>query len=165
MKSLIAAAMLTMVAATAHADCIVADPSPTPLNVRTSPYGQVIGTLDNGQSVAIIDHTVDNRGRDWVYVSDPETERPIGWVFREYVVCKGDMRPNSARRAENCDGLSYQRNSIFKRAGYCFKTAEQIRNFGNSGCQFDDQSSVPLSQHDRAEIAAIVEREREMGCR
>jgi len=86
-------------------------------------------------------------------------------VFREYVVCKGDMRPNSARRAENCDGLSYQRNSIFKRAGYCFKTAEQIRNFGNSGCQFDDQSSVPLSQHDRAEIAAIVEREREMGCR
>jgi hypothetical protein len=60
---LIAAAMLTGIAATAHADCVIADPSPTPLNVRTGPYGKIIGTLGNGQSVAIIDHTVDNGGR------------------------------------------------------------------------------------------------------
>jgi hypothetical protein len=75
------------------------------------------------------------------------------------------MRSNGARRSENCDSLSYQRNSIFKRAGYCFKTAEQISNFGNAGCQFDDQVTVPLSDRDRDEIASIVERERAIGCR
>jgi hypothetical protein len=32
-------------------------------------------------------------------------------------------------------------------------------------CVFDDQASVPSSERDRAEIAAIVEKEREMGCR
>jgi hypothetical protein len=31
----------------AHAECIVADLSPTPLNVRTAPYGRIVGTLDN----------------------------------------------------------------------------------------------------------------------
>jgi hypothetical protein len=92
MKRLILAVTLALLATTARADCIVADPSPTPLNVRTAPYGRIIGSLDNGQSVAIIDHTLDNSGRDWVYVSDPETERPIGWVYREYVVCKGERR-------------------------------------------------------------------------
>jgi Bacterial SH3 domain len=94
MRIFITAATLTasLLAATAHAECIVADPSPTPLNVRTSPYGRIIGTLDNGQSVYIIDHATDGRSREWVYVSDPETDKPIGWVFREYIVCKGEAR-------------------------------------------------------------------------
>ena len=165
MQRLIAAVALTLFAATAHADCIVADPSPTPLNVRTAPNGRIVATLDNGQSVSIIDHAVDEKSREWVYVSDPDSEKPIGWVVRDYVVCKGEMRPSGARRSENCDALSYQRNSIFKRAGYCFKTPEQIRNFGNAGCQYDDQASVPLSDRDRDEVASIAERERAMGCR
>ncbi len=68
-------------------------------------------------------------------------------------------------RAQSCGELSYRRNAIYKDAGYCFKTAEQIRNFGNAGCQFDSQADVPLSANQRAEIADIVRAEREYGCR
>jgi hypothetical protein len=75
----------------AHAECIVADPSPTPLNVRTAPYGRIVGTLDNGQAVSILDSSIDNQGRPWVYVAD-DTGNPLGWVYREYVVCKGETR-------------------------------------------------------------------------
>jgi hypothetical protein len=78
-------------AQSANAECIVADPSPTPLNVRTAPYGRIVGALDNGQVVSILDSSIDNRGRPWVYVAD-DTENPLGWVYREYVVCKGKTR-------------------------------------------------------------------------
>jgi hypothetical protein len=85
-----------MLAATtcAHADCIVADPTPTPLNARTAPNGRIIATLHNGQAVTIIDHAKDEQLRSWVYVSDRRTNKPIGWVFQEYIVCKGDSTPS-----------------------------------------------------------------------
>jgi hypothetical protein len=93
MGKLIATIFATsLIAATAHAECVVADPTPTPLNVRTAPNGRIIGTLDNGQSVDIIDHTTDAQAREWVYVSDRETDKPLGWVFREFIVCKGEVR-------------------------------------------------------------------------
>jgi hypothetical protein len=78
-------------ASAAHAGCIVADPSPTPLNVRTAPYGRIVGTLDDGQGVSILDSSTDNQGRPWVYVAD-DSGNPLGWVYREYVVCKGETR-------------------------------------------------------------------------
>ena len=67
--------------------------------------------------------------------------------------------------AQNCAELSYNRNAIYARAGYCFKTAEQIRTFGNAGCQFDNQADVPLSARDREIVARIVREERFNGCR
>lgn len=70
--------------------CTVADPTPTPLNVRTAPYGRILGALDNGQSVYILDHAEDRQFRTWVYVADPETDKPLGWVYRDYIVCKGE---------------------------------------------------------------------------
>ena len=70
-----------------------------------------------------------------------------------------------AALADSCDGLSYQRNSIYKEAGYCFKTARQINVFGNAGCQYDDQADVPLSVRQRGLVAEIVREERMMGCR
>ncbi|MCF4123828.1 YARHG domain-containing protein [Methylobacterium sp. SyP6R] len=66
--------------------------------------------------------------------------------------------------AQSCDEFWYQRNMIYKEAGYCFKTAAAIKNFGNAGCKFDDQADVPLSARDRAEIASIKKMERAMGC-
>jgi Bacterial SH3 domain len=72
--------------------CIVADPSPTPLNIRTVPYGRIVGTLDNGQVVSILDGSTDIAGRPWAYVAD-DTGIPLGWVYREYVVCKGEAQP------------------------------------------------------------------------
>ncbi|ACK51936.1 hypothetical protein Msil_3026 [Methylocella silvestris BL2] len=94
MKSGIGRAALTLLAATtfAHAECIVADPTPTPLNARTAPNGRISTTLNNGQPVVIIDQVDDEQMRPWVYVSDPETSQPIGWVFKDYILCKGDTK-------------------------------------------------------------------------
>jgi hypothetical protein len=83
--------IISMLATPALADCVVADPTPTPLNVRSAPNGRVVGTLSNGQSVHIVDRTVDAEGRDWVYVGYSARD-PIGWVFRDFVVCKGEVR-------------------------------------------------------------------------
>lgn len=66
--------------------------------------------------------------------------------------------------AQSCDEFWYQRNMIYKEAGYCFKTANAIRNFGNAGCKYDDQADVPLSARQRAEIARIQSMERAMRC-
>lgn len=66
--------------------------------------------------------------------------------------------------AQSCDEFWYQRNMIYKEAGYCFKTAAAIKNFGNAGCKFDDQADVPLSARDRAEIANIKKMEKAKGC-
>lgn len=79
--------------------------------------------------------------------------------------CFGLLSAATAARADVCADLSYQRNAIYKAAGYCFKTAAQIRIFGNAGCQYDDQADVPLSANDRAAVAAIVRQERDYGCR
>lgn len=70
-------------------------------------------------------------------------------------------------RAQNgfCRDLWYRRNAIYKDAGYCFRTADAIRAFGNAGCQYDDMASVPLSPVDHRIVAGIVEQEREAGCR
>ncbi len=71
----------------AQSRCRVMDPTGTPLNVRTSPNGPIIGTLPNGMLVSVIDRTRDARGRMWVYVASLETGQPIGWVFREFIAC------------------------------------------------------------------------------
>jgi hypothetical protein len=81
------------------------------------------------------------------------------------LVCCALCFTAAAARADDCDALSYRRNAIYKDAGYCFKTAAQIRNFGNAGCRFDDQADVPLSARQRSEIAEIVREERAYGCR
>jgi uncharacterized protein YraI len=90
-RIMIIAAMALASASAAQAGCIVADPSPTPLNVRTAPYGRIVSTLDNGQEVSIIDNSIDGQGRPWVYVAD-DGGNPLGWVYREYIVCKGETR-------------------------------------------------------------------------
>ena len=67
--------------------CRVMDPSGTPLNVRTSPYGRIIGNLPNDMLVLIVDRAVDRSGKPWVYVSKASDGKPVGWVFREYLLC------------------------------------------------------------------------------
>ena len=64
----------------------------------------------------------------------------------------------------SCAELWYQRNSIYKAAGYCFKTPRAIRAFGNAGCQYDSEYELPLSPRQRATVNAIVRAERYQGC-
>ena len=67
--------------------------------------------------------------------------------------------------AQSCGDLWYERNAIYKDAGYCFNTPRGIRTFGNAGCQYDNVNDVPLSANSRARIAEIVRMERGYGCR
>jgi hypothetical protein len=64
----------------------------------------------------------------------------------------------------SCSSLWYERNGIYKDAGYCFKTSRAIRAFGNAGCSYDNINDVPLSARQRAVVRDIVSRERRMGC-
>ena len=58
-----------------------------------------------------------------------------------------EQRPDLAaiRRGDyKCSDLWYFRNNLFKVAGYCFKTAQAIRTFGNSGCAYDSQGQCTI---------------------
>ncbi|MFT2210409.1 SH3 domain-containing protein [Rhizobium giardinii] len=83
------------------AECVVADPTGTPLNVRAQPNGQILSTLDNGLSVEVITETRTG-GKRWVEVAaNGET---LGWVFGNFLDCSGrddklksaPMHPRSA---------------------------------------------------------------------
>jgi small subunit ribosomal protein S15 len=70
------------VAAAAEGDrCKVTDPTGTPLNVRESPNGKIVGTLANGTVVAIVEYKDAANGKPWAKVQHYETKKPIGWVF------------------------------------------------------------------------------------
>jgi hypothetical protein len=64
-----------------------------------------------------------------------------------------------------CDSLWYERNEIYKRNGYCFKTARAIATFGNAGCAYDVEAAVPLSGWERRRIQELIRAERANGCR
>ncbi len=66
----------------AGSGCRVADPTGTPLNVRDSPNGTIIGALDNGISVRFTNRTSDGR---WGYIVPARGKS--GWVFADYVNC------------------------------------------------------------------------------
>ena len=66
--------------------------------------------------------------------------------------------------AESCHELWTERNSYYKRAGYCFKTRRAIDYFGNGGCMYDSEGDLPLSPGERRRIAEITRLERASGC-
>ena len=63
------------------------DPTGTPLNVRESPNGKIIGTLPNGTLVSVVELKNAANGKQWVNVQHYATKQPIGWIFREFVSC------------------------------------------------------------------------------
>lgn len=70
----------------------------------------------------------------------------------------------SAARADGCEEAWYQRNLIYKQAGYCFRTPRGIRAFGNAGCTYDAVEDVPLSARQRATVSELKNYERANGC-
>ncbi|MET3334595.1 MULTISPECIES: DUF4424 family protein [Bradyrhizobium] len=64
----------------------------------------------------------------------------------------------------DCNALWYQRNSIFKAGGYCFRTPRATNAFGNAGCKYDNIADVPLSDRDRQLVRAIQATERAKRC-
>lgn len=70
----------------------------------------------------------------------------------------------AAAQTQDCQSLWVRRNTIFKEAGLCFKTARAIDTFGNSGCRYDSADDVPLSNNDRNAIVEISRLEAVKGC-
>jgi hypothetical protein len=66
--------------------------------------------------------------------------------------------------AQSCQDLWVERNQYYKDAGYCFKTQRAISYFGNAGCIYNNESSVPLSAAIRARNAHITRPQRALGC-
>ena len=69
-----------------------------------------------------------------------------------------------AAYAQSCQQLWVERNSYYKARGYCFKTQRAIAYFGNSGCIYQDEDRVPLTQGERNRIAEIKRLEQAHGC-
>jgi hypothetical protein len=65
--------------------CTVADPTGTPLNVRSRPYGTILGALHNDTTVILSDMAEAN-GQKWVKVM-PVGAGKTGWVFFNYLNC------------------------------------------------------------------------------
>jgi TPR repeat protein len=66
--------------------CVVADPSGTPLNVRSSPNGNLTGLrLKNGTSITVISTARDPQGRSWARIS--MGQKAVGFVFQPYIRC------------------------------------------------------------------------------
>ncbi len=78
---------LAGVSAEAQTRCRIMDPTGTPLNIRATPGGRVVGQLPNGMLVNRAETVRDERGRAWVFLHSRETGDPIGWVYREFVAC------------------------------------------------------------------------------
>jgi|EndMetStandDraft_3_1072993.scaffolds.fasta_scaffold63285_4 hypothetical protein len=70
----------------------------------------------------------------------------------------------SVSHAQTCQDLWVERNQYYKEAGYCFRTQRAIKYFGNAGCRYDDEGSVPLPRGVRNRIADITRTERNLGC-
>ena len=67
--------------------CLIADPTGTPLNVRASPGGRVVGNLYNGDYVVMRTTSRDAGGRPWALVGGTDGSTH-GWVFREFISCR-----------------------------------------------------------------------------
>jgi hypothetical protein len=73
--------------------CTVADPTGTPLNIRLSPNGPVVGTARNGTELMFVEHReVD--GKLWALVErfqkgELEPDFDGAWVYGAYLDCEG----------------------------------------------------------------------------
>lgn len=85
-------------------------------------------------------------------------------VITAALALSGSTLTVSYAGAQSCESLWVERNTIYKEAGYCFKTPRAIAYFGNAGCTYDSEAAVPLTPYQRARIDEIVRIERRWGC-
>lgn len=86
-NGLLLAGCLALAATSAFAQtvCVVNDPTGTPLNVRSSPDGSILGALYNGTRVNLLRLVADRSGQSWAYIA-PRGPGKNGYVFYNYLV-------------------------------------------------------------------------------
>ena len=133
--------------------CLVADPTLTPLNVRKSPNGPILGAINNGTLVVVME-----RRGDWVRIVPHEAAGKSGWVWLEYLSCsesknnatKAYARANSPTLPSSMYGTWCQSKEINKTLnryvrGKCrlredesaLKIDSEGIEFWESGCKFN----------------------------
>ncbi|MEA2904358.1 MAG: hypothetical protein QOI12_1745 [Alphaproteobacteria bacterium] len=87
---LLAGVMTLGLALPAHAlNCIVADPTGTPLNIRLEPNGRVVATARTGTRIQVFEgeEKYDNQNRPWYSVALPTSSAPDGYALAAYIRC------------------------------------------------------------------------------
>ncbi|MEM7302659.1 MAG: SH3 domain-containing protein [Pseudomonadota bacterium] len=78
---------------TARADnpvrCRVTDPTGTPLNIRATPGGDLVGSIRNGQVVRVESISM-RRGKPWALAWRDPSDNAVGWVYDPYLKCEED---------------------------------------------------------------------------
>lgn len=70
--------------------CTVTDPTGTPLNVRETPGGDIVGSWINGVKVRGGMERQTYKGKSWVTVERLAEDNPVGWVYDPYLKCEED---------------------------------------------------------------------------
>lgn len=95
---LLQAAILSIAGPAMAETCLVADPSGTPLNVRGSPNGSMIGALKNDVRVSL-----GNRRGDWVHIVPHAGSGKSGWVVKKYLDCNDAPTTGSPEPPTNAE--------------------------------------------------------------
>jgi len=69
--------------------CTVKDPTGTPLNIRATAAGEIVGQVRNGVRVRVLERGMHN-GKPWVLVERWPDDNVVGWVFDPYLSCEED---------------------------------------------------------------------------
>jgi hypothetical protein len=128
--------------------------------------------MANGTKLEVLLRRVDG----WWYVKVWPTGEE-GWAFsgqgnKAWILCcaatdgsQTEGKPVAKEITDfSCDQLWFGRNSVFKEAGYCFKTRRAIDVFGNAGCRYDDINAVPLSNENQNLVSTVQRVERDKAC-
>lgn len=141
------------------------------LNLRTGPgkskyghdYDVVAEMPHNATGIYVTDCQVQGNYRyRWCVVT---YHGVTGWAYGRYLQSNSGQRPERSTKAikagASCDDLWYERNAIFDRNGYCFKSARGKSVFDNSDCYTSNPS---LSNSERNRVNEIKRLESRMGC-
>lgn len=88
--SLLVLTVAVVINASAQEICRVSDPTGTPLNIRETPNGQIVGNLTNGMVVSVLATVVSKDNKKWAHIGRDGIL--IGWVFRDYVDCSHTIK-------------------------------------------------------------------------
>lgn len=70
-----------------RARCTVIDDSGTPLNIRASPNGRILGGLLYGQTVEVVGVRLASNGRYWSRINGNNPAGRAGWVSSALLAC------------------------------------------------------------------------------
>lgn len=143
------------------------------LALRTSPDADGVRIATMGPDTLL--KVVESRG---VWRRVELLDGLSGWAHSNWIACCRTVttatpsfaaapapRPQGGRQGESCEALWLKRNAIWHRHGYCFQTSRGLQAFGNKGCSRDQAAArAAMTSAERAEIDALLSRERELGC-